>query len=391
MSEDPLRKTEGDSSGARIRKNLLNIGIFLAEALLLVFVGPAAVKFFLPVIIGWVIAQIANPLVHFLEKHLHIVRKHSSVGIILGVILLIVFTCYYTVLWVIRQIWGLAKRLPVYYQVLVEGLDKIAENLQGFAERLSPEMRENIAKFTENSIDYLGKMIGNLGGGTVEAAGNAAKNIPSLFISFVFVLLFSYFFIAQSERIRKIARKIFPANFRWYLKTIWKKMKLAVIGYFHAQFKIMGVVGLILAVGFLVIRVEYAVLLAILIAFLDFLPVLGTGTILIPWAVFCALSDAIPRAVGLLILYVVTQVTRQLIQPKMVGDSVGVDTMTALFLLFIGYRISGIVGMIVAIPTGLIIIQFYEAGAFDFVIQNMRELIETINTFRQKPPDSHEM
>ena len=109
---------------------------------------------------------------------------------------------------------------------------------------------------------------------------------------------------------------------------------------------------------------------------------LGTGTALIPWAIFYALSDAMPRAAGLMILYAVTQVTRQLIQPKMVGDSVGIDTLTALFLLFIGYRVSGLLGMIVAVPAGLILIQFYEAGAFEHIIRNIRELKEFIDEYR---------
>lgn len=382
MSEDPFRKTEGDSSGRKIRKNLLNIGIFAAEVLLLVLAGPALVRFFFPVIIGWLIAQMANPLVRFLEKHLHIIRKHSSFGIIFGTIFLIVLACYYAFLLLWRESGRLAERLPVYYQALVQGLDKIAENLQGVSSKMPPDTREQIAELTEYFTTYLGQIVSSLGGGTVEAAGNAAKNIPSLLVSFLFVLLFAYFFIAQRERIHRVAGTMIPESTRQQLSMVWEKLKYAVGGYFRAQFKIMGIVGLILAAGLLLMRIDYAILLAALIALMDFLPMLGTGTVLLPWALFCALSDALPRAAGLLILYAVTQVTRQLIQPKMVGDSVGIDTLTTLFLLFIGYRLAGLIGMIVAVPTGLILIQLYEAGAFDHVLQNVRELRETIREWR---------
>lgn len=382
MSEEPLKKTEGASSGSNVRKNLLNIGIFAAEVLLLIFAGPALVRFFFPVIIGWLIAQLANPLVRFLEKHLHIVRKHSSFGIIFGVIFLIVLACYYAVLWLWRESGRLIAQLPVYYKALVQGLGRIAENLQGVASKMPPDTREQIAELTDHFTTYLGQIIGGLGGGTVEAAGNAARNIPSLLISFFFILLFAYFFIAQRERIHRIGRRLIPKSTREQLKLIWKKMKYAVGGYFRAQFKIMGVVWVILAVGFLVMGIDYAILLAALIALMDFLPMLGTGTALLPWALFCALSDALPRAVGLLVLYAVTQVTRQLIQPKMVGDSVGIDTLTTLFLLFVGYRISGLLGMIIAVPVGLILIQLYEAGAFDHLIRNVRELRQTIHEWR---------
>lgn len=383
MSEEPSGSGRETSDVIQVLKNLLNIGIFLGEVLLIVFAGPALVRFFLPVLAGWLIAQMANPLVHFLERHLHIVRKHSSFGIIFGAIFLIVLACYYAVLWIVKEAGELTGRLPVYYRALVQGLDRIAENLQGIASRMPPETREKIAEFTDHFTEYLGQIIGSLGGGTVEAAGNMAKNIPSLLVSFLFVLLFAYFFIAQRERVHRIAGKIIPGNLKEQLKLVWKNMKYAVGGYFRAQFKIMGIVAVLLAAGFLLMRIEYALLLAALIALMDFLPMLGTGTALLPWALFCALSDALPRAAGLLILYAVTQVTRQLIQPKMVGDSIGVDTLTTLFLLFIGYRLSGLLGMIIAVPAGLIIIQFYEAGAFEHVLANVRELAETIRSWRR--------
>lgn len=383
MSGEPPKENQGESEYIRLRRNLLNIGIFAAEILLLAIAGPALVRFFLPVIIGWLIAQLANPLVHFLEKHLHIVRKHSSFGVIFGAIFLIVALCYYAALWIWQEAGELVQRLPVYYQALVQGLDKIAENLQSVADRMPLETREKIADFTEHFTDYLGRIVSSLGGGTVEAAGNAAKNIPSLLISFIFSLLFAYFFIAQRERVHRILRHVIPEQTREGLRMVWGNLKYAVGGYFRAQFKIMGVVGLILAAGFLFMQIDYAVLLAALIALMDFLPMLGTGTALLPWALFCALSDALPRAAGLLVLYVVTQLTRQLIQPKMVGDSIGVDTLTTLLLLFVGYRVSGLLGMILAVPAGLIVLQLYEAGAFEHMMKNVRELMELIADWRE--------
>lgn len=380
MNEDSFKSKEGEK--IRIRKNLWNIGCFLVEVLFLILLGPKLFQFFLPVVIAWLLAQLANPLVQLLEKRLHIVRKHSSVGIVVGTILLIVLLCYYLFVWLFRETVQLLEKLPLYYGAFMEGVEIIGENLQGFAEKLPPDFYEGMSEFTSNFTDYLGQIVGSLGGGTVEIAGNAAKNIPSLLIQFIFILLFAYFFIAERERLQKIAKRVLPQSGRMYLQIIWKKMKAAVGGYFLAQFKIMGIVAVILVIGFLILRVDYAVFLAAIIAFLDFLPMLGTGTVLIPWAIFYILSGAWNKAVGFLVLYAITQITRQLIQPKMVGDSVGIDTMSTLFLMFIGYRISGILGMILAIPTGLILIQFYEAGAFDFLIQNVKELMETIHFWK---------
>ena len=350
MKEEPCKHVEGVDTGKRIRKNLLNIGVFIAEILILVLLGPWAVRFFLPLLVGWLIAQIANPLVRFLEQHLHIVRKHSSMGIIAGAILLIVWICYLIVTWTAGRVVFLLEHLPEYYRSLSAEMTVISDNLESLAGHLSPEAGQKIGELTGSLSTQIGTIVGSLGGVTMGVAGNAAGKIPSLLISFLFVLLFAYFFTAQSERVQDFIKIIVPEETRRQLQLIGKKMKFAVGGYFRAQFKIMFIVFVILTAGLLVLRVPYAVLAAAGIAVLDFLPMLGTGTILIPWAVLWALSGKLSSAAGLVILYAVTQVTRQLIQPKMVGDSIGMDAMTTLIFLFIGYRMAGLIGMIVAIP-----------------------------------------
>ena len=244
-------------------------------------------------------------------------------------------------------------------------------------------MSDKIEQLTDLITSNLGQIAGSLGSITVGAAGNVAKNIPSILISFLFTLLFAYFFIAQRDRIQKMARKLVPTDTAGQLKLVWNRLTYALGGYFRAQFKIMGIVGIILFVGFLVMRIEYAVFLALIIAVLDFLPMLGTGTVMIPWALYLVLCGNLPLAAGLVILYAVTQVTRQLIQPKMVSDSIGIDTLTTLVFMFIGWRAAGLIGMIVAVPAGLIILKLSEAGAFDHILKSIKELREDIHTLRR--------
>ena len=139
-----------------------------------------------------------------------------------------------------------------------------------------------------------------------------------------------------------------------------RSFKRAVGGYFKAQFKIEIWMYLLLVVGFTVLNVNYTLLIALGIAVFDFLPVFGTGTVLIPWAVIKILSSDYKMAVGLLIIWCVGQLARQIIQPKIVGDSVGVPPIPTLFLLFIGYKAAGVFGMIIAVPIGIILVNMYE-------------------------------
>lgn len=382
MKEELGKQTEEVEMRKRMRKNLLNISVFLIKVLLIIVAGPWLVQFFLPLLVGWLIAQIANPLVRFLEQHLHIVRKHSSVGIIVGAILLIVWLCYLAVAWTVEHVVLLLHNVPQLYQSMSDEMNVVFQNLENLAGHLSPEAGEKVVELSGSFSTQLGSIAGALGGLTVGMAGNAAGKIPALLVSFFFSLLFAYFFTAQSERVHGLFIKLTHEETRQQLQTIGKRMKFAVGGYFKAQFKIMFVVFALLTVGLLILRVPHAVLTAVGIAVLDFLPMLGTGTALIPWAILWVLSGNLSGAAGLVILYAVTQVTRQLIQPKMVGDSIGIDTLTTLLFLFIGYRVAGLIGMIVAVPVGLILLQLHEAGAFAGVTASVRELAQDIHRLR---------
>ena len=154
--------------------------------------------------------------------------------------------------------------------------------------------------------------------------------------------------------------------------------------YFLAQFRIMFVVAVILAVGFLILGDQYGILLAILIAILDFLPLFGTGTALFPWAVVKLLSGEAAFAAGLILLYALTQVVRQIIQPKIVGDSMGIPPLMTLFFLYVGFKVRGLSGMILAVPVGLVGVKLFEYGAFDSFIEQVKLLIQEINKFRKE-------
>ena len=193
----------------------------------------------------------------------------------------------------------------------------------------------------------------------------------------------TYFFIADKDKlIGGVEKRLSPA-FLEKTRNIYQQLVKAVGGYFKAQFKIMGVIYVIVFIGLLILRVDFAWLIAFGIAFLDMLPVFGTGTVLCPWAVIKLFTGDYSMAIGMLILYLVTLVVHQLVQPKLIGDTVGLDTFASLFFMYIGYRVSSVVGMILAIPIGMILINLYEAGAFDTVVWCVKEVINDFNGFRR--------
>ena len=364
---------------------VLNVVIPLGGWLILCLLGPKLLRFFMPFVIGWVIALIANPLVRLLERRLKLVRKHSSIVIVVAVLALVIGLLYLVISRTASGVSSLVKALPSLYASFEKEIQASAEDMAHLLQFLPPGIQESWKAISSNIGESLGLLVQKAASPTVEAAGTVAKGIPGALVYSVVTILSSYFFIVDRDRIIAFCRRYLPASGAKYYRYLKGELRHLIGGYFMAQFKIMAVVAVILTVGFLVLGVKYAVLLAFLIAFLDFLPVFGTGTALLPWGAYKLLEGQYAFAAGLLLLYVLTQVIRQLVQPKLVGDSMGLPPLLTLILLFLGFKVSGLAGMILAVPIGLFFVNLYKYGAFDSLIDSFVTLVREINEFRKKP------
>lgn len=364
-------------------KVIVSLAFSLIGTILFVIIGVKLLWFFMPFVIGWFIAFIANPLVCWLEKRLKIVKKLGSAIIIISVLAGVVGVFYLGISKLIEEIGSLIENVPQMYGELESGFREIGNSLQGIFNLLPDGVQAGWSAMIANLDSTMGKIIGSISEPTVEAAGNVAKSIPSILVSTIVTIIAAYFFIAERDEVIAWFKKITPGPIQQRMSMVIDNLKYAVGGYFKAQFKIMIVVGVLLFVGFELLNVNYSAILAILIAFLDFLPVFGTGTALWPWAVYKLFMGDYKMAILLLVLYGVTQFVRQLIQPKLVGDGVGMKPLVALVLLFSGYKVAGLPGMIFAVPIGMIIINMYKAGAFDYILDDVKILVKGIMSLRE--------
>ena len=361
---------------------LLNILIPVAEILLVCLLGPKLLKFFMPFVIGWIIAMIANPLVRFLESRLRIVRRHSSALIVVLVLAAVIGLGYFLISRLLWQAFELAKDLPALYVAASEELREISARFDDVFRMLPVSVQDAWNNLAGNVGQSMSVLVQKIASPTVEIAGNVAKSIPKILVNVIVTILSSYFFIAERDKIIEFWRRYIPDGGSRYYRYLKGDMKRLVGGYFLAQFKIMFVVAAILLAGFFILGIKYSFLLALLVAILDFLPLFGTGTVLIPWAVVKLLVGEYPMAVGLILLYVLTQVVRQVIQPKIVGDSMGFPPLMTLFFLYLGFKLHGISGMILAVPIGILVIDLFRYGAFDPMIESVKLLGEEIAKLR---------
>lgn len=373
----------GESKLIKYLKIFVNLLFAIGVMLCLFLIIPRLLGLFLPFVIGWIVAMIANPLVKFLENKVKLLRKHSSAIIIIVVIAAIVGTLYLIISLLFRESKQLAGDLPYIIEQVELQLNNISYNIRD----LSQDMPEAVQQFLNNLLDNINKNLMEFEPRedllTFSVASNLAQNIADFFLTLIITILSAYFFIVKRDELMAGCRKILPSSVIEGWQFIYDNFTKAVGGYFKAQFKIMLVLSVIMFAGFEILKVSYSVLLALGIAFLDFLPVFGTGAILWPWALIDMLSGNYFRAIGLVVIYLVCQVTKQVLQPKMVGDSIGISPLSTLIFLYVGYKLYGVIGMIIGVPVGMVIVNLYRVGMFDRLIRGFKIIIHDLNEFRK--------
>lgn len=302
----------------------------------------------LPFLLGTGLALLAEPLVHLLSKRLKLPRSLAAgVGVTAAfsaVAILFLLVCGVLV----RELGVLAGILPDLTQTARSGILLLRDWLLGLAERTPPSVRplleQNVDGLFSGGTALLDKAFGYILG----LAGSLLSHVPDSALSFGTGVISAFMISAKLPAIRAwLCRHLHRERLKGLLRA-WGRVRTAVGGWLIAQLKLAGVTLVLLLGGLLLLRIPYAPLWAVGISLLDTLPVLGTGTVLLPWALIVFLQADRARAVGLLGLYAVITLTRSVLEPRLVGKQLGLDPLVTLFSLYAGYKLWGLGGMLLS-------------------------------------------
>ncbi len=371
-------------------KIFLNILIPCVSLILLFWLAPKLVLFFMPFVLGFILAKLANPLVAFISEKCKIRRKAVSVFVIIVVLGIVALIIYGIGSFLGKQLSGFILDLPDTWKAAEIEIKKAGAHFTKLFERLPADSQEKLLSFQSSLDVYISEIISKISTPTVTAIGNAAKHIPNAVIGIIMCFLSAYFFIADKDYMGNFLKKYMPESLLMKWDLVWGSLVRSVGGYFKAQLKIEVWMYLLLYLGLMIAGVKYAALVALGIAFLDFFPVFGTGTVLAPWAVIELLNGDYVQAVIFIVLWGAGQLLRQIIQPKIMGDSMGMPPIPTLFLLYIGWKLNGVWGMIIALPLAIIILNLDEAGIFDQFKMSLKFLVRDVNRFRRFNSDDED-
>lgn len=328
------------------------VGVWLTAKLLL----PVG----LPFLCGWALAGAARPMERVLTARAKFPQRLAS---FLTITLLAAAIC--AGVWLLArllftEIEQLTKRLPSLLNSLAKPLSSLHAGLLRMAARLPDPAATLAAQWLERLFEGGSVLAESLSGGILSLAGRVISRVPHILLFLMTALLSAYLFSSERERLAQTARRYILEA--WYArgKKIIKRLKSALGGYVRAQLRLSLVVLAVSGVGLLLLRQNNAVTLAVIIALVDALPVFGAGTVLIPWGVLSFLRGEASLGVGLLALYALCAVGRAFLEPRFLGKQIGLDPLVTLMALYAGFRLFGILGMIL-LPVAVILLkQLYE-------------------------------
>jgi sporulation integral membrane protein YtvI len=253
--------------------------------------------------------------------------------------------------------------LPRYYETAIEpALNSVRETFTEFQQALPGLFRLHADNFS--LAPTLQSLLSNISRAGLDALSGFTGKVPSFLITVLFTVMLSFFISIHYEEASAFLQKNAPENVSRVFRDARAHLFDAVLKYLGAMLTMMAVTFCELLAGLTLLRLPNAVIVAAGIALLDALPVIGSGTALVPWAIVELLRGNIFFGVGLVLLWGVILFVKSTLEPKLVGDRLGLNPIVALTAIFIGYRLFGFAGMILMPITAHILITLYKNGSF---------------------------
>ena len=311
-----------------------------------------SVRFFMPLlfpfVLGAALALAAEPMTVFFCRRLGLPRSVGTGISVSMAFCLLVLLVLLTAAFFLRELKSLAGVLPDLEQTARTGmtlLEDWALTLTAHTpQSVQPLLQQNVTEFFSGGTQVLDKAMGWLLG----LAGAVLTHVPDSALSIGTAVISGYMISAKLPGIKAWIRNRIPQERLKSLLRTLRRVRTAVGGWLFAQVKLAGVTWLLLTGGFFLLRIRYAPLWAAAVALVDTFPVLGTGTVLIPWALISLLQQNTARALGLVGIYLTVTLLRSALEPRLLGRHLGLDPLVTLMAMYAGYKIWGIGGMILA-------------------------------------------
>lgn len=321
-------------------------GIYLA--------GKYLLGFFLPFLAAWLVASAALPAARRISARTHLPPRFCislTVLIIWALIFILAAAAIDRAAGEIGSLISGSDRTDAIGGMIARGVE-VLDSLTSRLPVLSHlREREELAGFFDG-IDtamgsIAGKLLGELTSKIPSLAASAIGAMPALLLALTVAVISAFYFALDRQRIARAVTSLLPESIRAGIPVLRRRAALTAAGYIKAYLIILGITMVQLYIGFLILGIDYAFILAVLISVIDILPVLGIGTVLIPWGGIEMMLGHPGRGVGLIVIFAVIEIIRQFIEPRILGRALGIHPLLTLTAMYVGISVFGVAGIFI--------------------------------------------
>lgn len=334
--------------------------------------GPTLLSLFAPFLLAFLAAWALSPLVRWLHGKLGLSRNILSLAL-----LLLVFAALGALLWslfigILREVVSLAGN----WEALVASLQSVVDRLgvlfsRGMA-HLPASARATADSLVEQFFQWLETVIPRFLTAVVDKGTSLVTALPSFAVASIVFVMACYFIVSDFPHLRTSLVDRLPQGPRYVLSLIRRAVSAGFGGYIRAELILSAGVFFILLAGFFLIHQPYALLLALALAVLDFIPILGSGTVMVPWAVIDLFTGQLRHAVGLMVVWGLVALFRRVGEPKVLGNQTGLSPLLSLASVYVGMQLAGVAGMILGPVLCLVVLNVLRSGILDNVTADIR-------------------
>lgn len=302
----------------------------------------------LPFLLGILLALAAEPATKLLSGRLGLPRAGATALSVSAVFLLTVTVLSFLLALLVRQLQQLSGILPGLAQTVTQAFSLLQSWLQNLTQKLPVPMQRPVTDLTAKLFSGGSALLEQLAMQLPKLATGLLGGVSQGMLGLITGIISAYMISNRLPALRQWwQRHPLPQWQQRWLPAL-RGLRKALGGWLWAEVKLAGIAFVVMAAGFLLLRIENALIWAALITLVDAFPILGVGTVLVPWALVCFLQDDIVRGIGLLAIYAVAWLSRSILEPKLVGRGLGLDPLATLIAIYAGWKLWGIAGMLLA-------------------------------------------
>lgn len=345
----------------RVIKNIL----YVLFTLLGLYLSLKLSIFYLPFLVAFIIFLIIEPAIKYIMNKTGLSRRTSSILIFLIVSIIIIGIFVWGLITLFSESSSLLQGLNDYFDKFYIQIQNFMENFNFDKIHLSNELLEVIGNSTGNLLETVSEWLRNLLTGLI----NIITSIPSIAICIGITIVALYFICVDKIYILDQIEHHVPELWMKKIGNHLKDLISTLGGYLKAQ-AILVIVSFIISLTGLYIlkitnfKIQYPLLMALFIGFVDALPILGSGSVMIPWAILSSINGDINLGIAIIVILIIMSTTRQMLEPKLVSKNIGVHPIFTLIAMYTGFKFIGIIGLLIG-PIILIIVKNVFASLID--------------------------